>query len=297
MNKVLIICGPTAVGKTSLALELAKKFNGELLSADSRQVYKGMDIITGKDLPKDGTKIYLTDLVFPNQDFNIAQWRKEALKVIEKLHSENKLPIVVGGTGFYIKALIGNIETINIPQNKNLRKQLKGKTVLKLFEILTGINPVKAAQMNQSDKNNPRRLVRAIEVAQSTHDNSPENLPDFEYLIIGLSAPLEVLLNKIDDRVVERVKSGAVNEVENLLKIGLSWDTQSMSAVGYKQFRDYFEKNSSLKEIVDRWKKAEHQYAKKQLTWFKKHKDINWFDVTDCDWKYKVEKLVQTWYN
>ena len=296
MNKVLIICGPTAVGKTSLALELAKKFNGELLSADSRQVYKGMDIITGKDLPKDGTKIYLTDLVFPNQDFNIAQWRKEALKVIEKLHSENKLPIVVGGTGFYIKALIGNIETINIPQNKNLRKQLKGKTVLELFEILTGINPVKAAQMNQSDKNNPRRLVRAIEVSQSSN-KTQDNFKNFDYTIIGLTIPKHILFEKIDNRVEERIKQGALKEVEDLLKSDLSWDSQSMSAVGYKQFRDYFEKNSSLKEIVDRWKKAEHQYAKKQLTWFKKHKDINWFDVTDCDWKYKVEKLVQTWYN
>src|SRR3989344_1440959 len=244
MNKVLIICGPTAVGKTSLALELAKKFNGELLSADSRQVYKGMDIITGKDLPKDGTKIYLTDLVFPNQDFNIAQWRKEALKVIEKLHSENKLPIVVGGTGFYIKALTENIKTINIPQNKNLRKQLKGKTVLELFEILTGINPVKAAQMNQSDKNNPRRLVRAIEVSQSSN-KTQDNFKNFDYTIIGLTIPKHILFEKIDNRVEERIKQGALKEVEDLLKSDLSWDSQSMSAVGYKQFRDYFEKNSS----------------------------------------------------
>ena len=303
-NKVLIICGQTATGKTALGLSLAKKFNGEVVSADSRQVYKKMDIVIGKDMPSDESKIYLTDLVYPDQEFSVSQWRKSAAEMISKLHKDGKLPIIVGGTGLYIKSLTGNIETLDVPQNKNLREQLKNKKPEEIFEMLTNINPIRAGQMNWSDKNNQRRLVRAIEVEvwknKITNTGSvilnrvPSNT---SFLIIGLKASEEILLEKIKRRIIERVKMGALSEVENLIKSGISSKSQSMSAVGYRELNKYFEKKITLDEAIDLWKKSEMRYAKKQLVWFKKQNSINWFDTTEPDWQEKVENLVSSWYN
>lgn len=303
-NKVLIICGPTAIGKTALGLSLAKKLNGELVSADSRHVYKKMDVVTGKDLPSEGSKIYLTDLVYPDQEFSVSQWKKKAVEVISKLHKDGKLPIVVGGTGLYLKSLTENIETIDIPQNKNLREKLKNKKTKEMFETLTSINPIRAGQMNRSDKNNPRRLVRAIEVEvwknKTSHTGSVmlKHIPsNISFLTIGLKASDEVLFEKIKRRVVERVKMGALFEAENLIKSGISSKSQSMSAAGYRELNKYFEKKITLDEAIDLWKKSEIQYAKKQLVWFKKQNGINWFDTTEPNWKEKVENLVSSWYN
>jgi tRNA dimethylallyltransferase len=324
MKKLLLIVGPTATGKTSLGLQLAHQFNGEILSADSRQIYKDMDIGTGKDIPNNfnflksrikfkrlnigyycnQTKIWLVDLVKPDQEFNIAYYRQIALKVIKKLWREEKLPIVVGGTGLYFKALTEPLAKINIPPNKIIRKQLATLTLPELQTKLQKINPLRFKEMNLSDRKNPRRLIRAIEVSkyqkkyQTTKSDSNISLFDnTSVLWIGLEAPRQMLYKRIDERVDKRVELGIEKEIKNLLTKGYTFNLPSMSALGYKQWQPYFEGKENKQEVIERWKLDEHAYARRQFTWFKKNPDINWFSLTDPDYKKKVVRLVKQWYS
>lgn len=315
MKKLLIICGPTATGKTSLGVHLAKKFQGEIISADSRQVYKGMDIATGKDIGaakwvKDhwevnGIPIWLLDVVKPNEEFSVTHYADLAWKKIRNIWQKGKLPILVGGTGFYIKTIIEDIPSKGISPNRLLREQLELKSVDSLFEELAEFDSFRAGQMNSSDRQNKRRLVRAIEVArwrvnnrlQETKKFPPfeKSLP-FDFLLIGLRAPLKTLYQKIDKRVEEHLQMGAEKEVKKLLAQGFSWKLPSMSAMGYQEWQPYFEGKAKLEEIVARWKFDEHAYARRQITWFKKQKKIYWFDIHEKRWQDKIEKEVFIWY-
>lgn len=326
MKKLLVICGLTATGKTALALFLAKKIHGDLLSADSRQVYKGMDIVTGKDIPlnakrktlafakasasrqngklsywetENRVRIWLTDLVEPTESFSVSKWTSAARKVIPSLWKEKKLPIVVGATGFYISALIGGIETINIPPNEKLRKKLRNRKTEELLEVLRKTDYQRAASLNESDRKNPRRLIRAIEIAlwRKKHKLPSRKKLKANVLMIGLTTPREAIHKRIDRRVEDRLKQGALDEVKRLLAKGVSWDSQSMTGTGYRQLKPYFTGRIALEEAIERWKTTEHQDGKKQLTWFKRDKKIVWFDVTEPGWKRQVEKTVRDWYH
>ncbi|MEK7504152.1 MAG: hypothetical protein AAB550_01480, partial [Patescibacteria group bacterium] len=231
---VVVICGPTATGKTKLALRLANEFNGELISADSQQIYLGRDAETGKDKDIIGqSKVWLMDVLKPGEEFSVSLWRKLAHEAIADILSRGKLPIVVGGSGLYIRALVENLPNVDVQQNLDLRNS--NKSIPELFDILNNIDSVKAKSLNDSDKRNPRRLIRAIEIAQSPSPKLGEGL-GVRYLQIGLTAPKEFLIERIKQRVKER---------------GLS------------------------EEFV----KKEIEIAKKQLVWFKKQKDIAWFDI------------------
>lgn len=301
MNKLLVICGPTATGKTGLALKLAQRFNGELISADSRQVYKGMDIGTGKDLPPD-VKIWLYDVVNPDKEFSVAHYYKLAWETIKKTWQRKKLPILVGGTGLYIKAIIDGIDTLGIPEDSNLRKELEKKDVSYLQKKLKEINPFQLEKMNQSDRKNPRRLIRAIEIsinppAGGQVSSIKNNLKkDNDPLFVGLTASREVLYKRIDERVEKRVRQGIVEEISRLLKKGYSWNLPAMSGLGYRQWKEFFEGKETEKEATQKWKYAEHAYARRQLTWFKKDKRIIWYDINDSDYKDKIVAQVSTWY-
>jgi tRNA dimethylallyltransferase len=281
MTKLLVICGPTATGKTKLASLLAKKFNGELISADSRMVYKHMDIGTGKDKNKYGL-ISGYDLVNPNEEFSVSHYINFAEKEIKRIIDQKKLPILVGGTGLYLKAITEGIETASIPQNKKLRKNLENKTPEELFEILQKTNRQKAISMNDSDKKNPRRLIRAIEVS----DELPQEkvIKDYDILMIGLITSYEELKNRIDKRVDERIDLGFEKEI-NFLKENNFWNKVPLKTLGYKDWPD-----------VKKWKIEEYKYSKRQMTWFKKNKQIIWFDIKRPDFQKEVEKLTQTWY-
>lgn len=264
MNKLLIVCGPTATGKTALAAMLAKKYNGELVSADSRQVYRDMDICTGKDRPD--VPIWLYDIADPDEEFSVSKWVKLAHSAIADIRQRNKLPIVVGGTGLYINALIHPFETIDIPPNKSLRKELQKLSVGELQAMIP------RGDMNQSDWNNPRRLIRKIEIAKSGIVEKKQS-NTFNYLAIGLTAPLPVLDARIDKRLASRVRAGLTEETGRLL-VRYSRNLPSMSAIGIN----------------------EHAYARRQMTWFKKQPDIRWFDITDLDYQDSVTTLVGEWY-
>lgn len=225
-NKVLVICGPTATGKTKLALQLAKEFNGELIAADSRQVYVGNDLETGKDKDILGnTKIWLMDIVEEKNDFSVSQWRRLAQEAIKDILARGKLPIVVGGSGLYIKALVENLSDVDAPRDEELRKS--NKTAIELFNCLKNIDYVKAASLNNSDRNNPRRLIRAIEIGLHKRSSSVlarGPLAKVRYLQIGLIASKEILEERIKQRVRDRgLSEGFVKKEINIMKKQLVW--------------------------------------------------------------------------
>jgi tRNA dimethylallyltransferase len=262
-----------------------------------------MDIGTGKDLPENST-IWGYDIADPKKEFSVAHFLKFATKKIKEIEKRGKLPILVGGTGFYIKGLTDGVPTMEVPVNKNLRLMLEKKSIDELFESLSSIDSIKAASLNVSDRKNPRRLIRALEVATWMIDHSNKiyklstdyRLPS-TVLFVGLTATKDVLNDRINKRVDERVKKGAKREVENLIKNGLNWDNQSMMSMGYREWRDYFEGEVDEETVIEEWKKDERKYAKRQMTWFKKDKRIVWFDVSESDYVKKVEILVKKWFN
>jgi len=312
-RRLLVICGPTATGKTKLSLHLSKLFGGELVSADSRQVYKEMDIGTGKDLPAnsqftifnsqlggfyeiDGVRIWGYDLISPKKEFSVAQYIKIAERVIEEIWKRGKLPVLVGGTGFYIKGVIDGIGTASIPKNLKLRESFKEKSSSELFEILANMDPVKAASMNTSDRKNPRRLVRAIEIASSNFKVQTSKFKA-DVLFVGVTAPKEVLYRKIEKRVEERLKKGIEEEIIKLLTLGVSWESQAMNSLGYKQWRQFFRDGKrDNQKVIEKWTTDEKNYAKRQIAWFKRDKRVNWFDSSKKNFARDVEKLVGKWY-
>lgn len=292
MNKVLIICGPTATGKTSLGINLAKKFNGEIISADSRHVYKELDIITGKDRPKE-VPIHLIDIVEPDYIFNVGEYRKLALKKIHEIIQKRKLPIIVGGTGLYIRSILNPLDDINIPPNKKLRKELEN---LNIDQLTKRLDLKKWESMNPSDRKNPRRLIRVIEIAQSKSKKEKKIIPKFDSLIIGLISAKMNLNKKIDQRVGERLKMGALDEAKKILKKYKNSNLPAITSTGLRQLKEYIDGKESLAQAISKWKLAEYQYAKRQVTWFKKEKNIQWFDIENPDYLSKIEALVLKWY-
>lgn len=329
MHKLLIICGPTATGKTQLALTLAKQFSGELVSADSRQIYQGMDIATGKDLPSnaevqnaklkikfrgktynlsayivDQVPLWMYDVIKPDENFSVSHYQHLARKVISHIGEKGRLPIVVGGTGLYLKALTENIDSINVPPDLVLRQKLTVLTVAELQRKVQELNPEVWGAMNTSDRFNPRRLIRKIEVISSQKKNAfAEKIGNeqFNVLNLGLTAPRNILYRRIDERVERRVKQGIVTEIDKLLRQGYSWDLPAMSSLGYREWKIYFTQNKNVREvsrekIITQWKFDEHGYARRQITWFKKQSDIVWFDITEPNLVARVAAKVATWY-
>lgn len=304
-NKLLVVCGPTATGKTSLGLKLAKLNNGEIISADSRQVYKYMDIGTGKEWGD--IKIWGYDLAEPTENYSVSKYFETIKYVIEDIWRRNKLPIIVGGTGLYIKSLVDGIPTVDIPKNESLRKALENLTHEELFDKLAILDGTKAASLNSSDKKNPRRLVRAIEVAMWNVSNETQKQiveerkevlgKNVDVLMVGLTSDNETLLKNIEKRVEKRMEQGFIDEVEDLLKMGVSWKMQSMNSLGYKESEKFFKNGQSYEEFISNWIANEMKYVKRQLTWFKKDKRIIWFDVNNHKNDDNVANLVYKWYS
>lgn len=304
-KKLLIISGPTATGKTTLAIKLAKKYNGELISADSRQIYKGMDIGTGKDHPKD-TPVHLIDIITPKQSFSVAEYKKLAIKKIEEIHSRNKLPIIVGGTGLYIDSIISNqSETYVIKPNILLRFILNQFSVSLLQKIYKLLDKKIYLSLNNSEKHNPHRLIRKIEIElfKNKINNKKSEFKKFNFLHISLTAPNETLYQKIDNRVEERIKQGIIGEIKTLLK-QYKWTDPGLNTLAYKEFKEYFKLCHSRLDLVSikrnciqKWKYDEHFYARRQKTWFKKRADIHIYNILDTNYFQNIQEVVAKWYN
>lgn len=306
---LLVILGPTATGKTDLALHLAKKFNGELISSDSRQVYKWLNLGTGK-LPNgevnvvkrngyweiNGITVWLYDVADPKKQYNVALFVQDANRAIEKIFKRGKLPIIVGGTGLYLKALLEGLSNLSMPIDKKLRKKLERLTKIELQEKLQEISLKRWEELNPSDRQNPRRLIRAIEL--SGIQKTKLIKPNYQTLKIGLTATREVLYEKVDKRVMSRINQGMLDEAKKLHKKGVSLNRMKQLGLEYGVLADYLEgdiKNTGA--MIKIMQNKIHGYVRAQLTWFKKEKDIHWFDITEKNLLAKVEKVTSKWYH
>jgi tRNA dimethylallyltransferase len=313
MNRALVVLGPTSSGKTDLALALAKKFPAEIICCDSRQVYKGLDVGTGK-LPSqnseivvrkqdgywemDGIKVWMLDVANPQKRYDVSEYVKEAEKVLLKIQRAKKLPIIVAGTGLYLKALIKGLPNLSIPFDLGLRLELEKLNLSNLQQRLKEISISKWNNLNNSERNNPRRLVRIIELLTL----KPKKVlikekKSIQVLKIGLSLPKEILDKRIDERVVKRISQGMLQEADTLVENGLSLKRFRELGLEYGVLADFLERKIDKNRFVKNLQTKIHQYAKRQMTWFKKDSEIIWFDALDKNLFSKVEMLTRDWYN
>jgi tRNA dimethylallyltransferase len=286
-KKLIVILGPTASGKSELAIKLVKKlapyrnevsgagFNGEIVSADSRQVYKGMDIGTGKVTKKEmrGIPHYLLDVASPKRRFTVTQYRKLALKAINKIFKKGKIPILCGGTGFYIQAVVDGIIIPEVPPDWKLRKELEKKTVKELYQILKKIDPQRAKTI---EKKNPRRLIRAIEIAKKIGRVPILKKKPLPYPILMIGIKKENSEVEIEKRFFKWLKQGFLREVQKLRKIGLTWRRIEEFGIHYRTAALYLQGKISDAEFIKKSLIELKNYAKRQMTWFKRDKRIIW---------------------
>ncbi len=305
LPKVIALVGPTASGKTDWSLRLAQKYNGEIISADSRQVYKKMNIGTAKptgewrwhagwnglrrtyyceDIPH-----HLMDFLDPGKQFTAAEFRDRAIKYIKLTLKNESLPMIVGGTGLYVSALVDNLYIPRVLPNKKLRKGLEEKTAEELVQLLHNFDPASAKKI---DPHNKRRLIRALEVCilsdRPFSEQQKRGEPMFQFLQIAPELSRELLYERIEKRIDTMIEQGLLGEVEALIKQKYAWDLPSMSGVGYRQLRSHIEGTKSLEQTIEELKRDTRQFARRQLTWFRRDKNIHW-----CKTYEEAEKLIQ----
>lgn len=283
MEKIFAIVGPTAVGKSSLAIELAKEFDGEVISADSRQIYRYLDIIAGKVTPEemDGIPHHLLSLVEPGEEFSVAEFQSRAYEVIDDIHARGKLPILAGGTGLYVSAITHGYEFSDVEPDAKLREELEGLSVKDLRERLLRLAP--ETKLSRSESFNRHRLIRRIEKLRSGTPENPKQSPRYKSLTIGLEIERAELEERIRERVQSRLDAGAIEEVEGLRDMleeafGRFEVESKMKQVGlsYHVVHRYLEDDYDYAKMVEKFVRAEMQYAKRQMTWWKKDKSIVW---------------------
>ena len=293
MNKLIIISGPTCTGKSSLSIKLAKQIGGEVISADSIQVYKGLDIGSAKITTKEmqGVKHHLIDVLEPNEDFNVYIFKEMAKVALEEIYANDHIPIIVGGTGFYIQSILYDIDFSKEDNSKvryELERELKEKGSVFLYNILKEIDPKSCEKIHP---NNTKRVIRAIEYYRlnnkpiSEH-NEEERLKksvfDANYFV--LTDERDKLYERINDRVDTMLEQGLVNEVKGLLDAGLDVNSNSMQGIGYKEIVEHLTSDVSLEEATYNIKKNTRHFAKRQLTWFRRERDVNWIDISKYDY-------------
>jgi tRNA dimethylallyltransferase len=267
---ITVIVGPTASGKTKLSIELAKKINGEIISADSRQVYKGLDLGTGKVTKKEmnGIKHYLLDVADPKKVFSVTDYVELADKAINEIHSRGKTPIIVGGTGFYIQALVDGLILPEVPPNTELRKKLGKKSISELQEILKKLDEKRYSTI---DKDNPHRLIRAIEIATALGEVPKlQKNSKYEPTFISIEISMDELRKKIHNRLISRIEAGMIDEVKKLHEGGLSWKRMEQLGLEYRYIARFLQNKITKEEMLIQLETAICQYAKRQMTWFKR---------------------------
>ena len=288
--KVIVICGPTASGKTALSIELAKKINGEIVSADSMQIYKDMDVGTAKTTPEEmqGIKHYLQDFVEPDKRYSVADYKVDAEKAIEEILSKGKTPIVVGGTGLYVDSLIYGIEYQEIRFDEKYRKELEDIALKDGLETLykkaQEIDPEAMKKISCNDK---KRIMRVLEIYKATGKTKTEQEIEsrkkevkYDYKVFAIDWEREKLYKRINKRVDIMIENGLIEEVENLLKKYKEFPT-AMQGLGYKEVVEYLNEYLTKEEMIDKIKQETRRYAKRQITWFRKNKQTIWIGPQD----------------
>lgn len=287
MEKVIVICGPTASGKTSLSIELAKRIKGEIVSCDSMQIYQEMNIGTAKPTLKErqGIEHYLLDFVSPEERYSVAEYKKDAQKVIKEIIKKGKTPIVVGGTGLYIDSLIYGIEYPNIEFDGEYRKQLEMRVqeegLEKLYEEAKKIDELAIQKISSNDE---KRILRILEIYHATGKTKTEqeiesrkNPPEYDYQVYALAWDREVLYERINKRVDQMIEQGLIEEVKEILTKHKEFPT-AMQGLGYKEVVEFLNGNVTKEEMIEKIKMETRRYAKRQMTWFRKNKQTIWLD-------------------
>lgn len=283
--KVIVICGPTASGKTSLSVELAKKCNGEIISADSMQIYKEMNIGTAKVTPEEmqGIKHYMIDIVSPTERYSVAEFKVQAEKAIEEILKKGKTPIIAGGTGLYVNSLIYNIQYNDIKIDEEYRKYLEERVekegLQSLYEEAKKIDFEAMKSISQNDK---KRILRVLEMYHQTGKTKTELEKEsrkeevkYDYKVYAINWEREELYKRINKRVDIMIEQGLIEEVENLLKKYNKFPT-AMQGLGYKEVVEYLDKKITKEEMIEKIKMETRRYAKRQITWFKKIENVKW---------------------
>jgi tRNA dimethylallyltransferase len=297
-----VILGPTASGKTKLAIQVAQEFDGEIVSADSRQIYRHMDIGTAKPTPDERAAVphHLIDITTPDETFTLAEYQRAAYQTIDAVHARGRLPLLVGGTGQYITAVLEGWNIPEVPPNADLRDELETFAeqhgAQALHSRLQVVDPEAAARI---DYRNVRRVVRALEVYLETGTPitvlQQKTPPPWRVLQIGLTMPREELYARIDARVEQMVADGLPDEVRELLEAGYTWSCPAMSGLGYIQWQPYLAGDSSFEDVVTAIQHDTHAFARRQYTWFNGHNlGINWVDVTKST-PDEVIRLIRNW--
>lgn len=289
-HKVIVICGPTASGKTALSIELAKKINGEIVSADSMQIYKDMDIGTAKPTKQEMGEIkhYLLDFVSPEDRYSVAQYKQDAKKAIKEIINKGKTPIIVGGTGLYVDSLIYEIEYNDIKLDEEYRKKLEKiaeeQGLEELYKKAVEIDPEAMKKISQNDK---KRIMRILEIYHSTgktkteqEKESRKNPVEYDYRVFAINWDREILYQRINKRVDIMVEQGLIEEVKEILNKYDKFPT-AMQGLGYKEVVDYLNGIYTKEEMIEKIKLETRRYAKRQLTWFRKNKQTIWLDGTN----------------
>ena len=270
--KIIVIAGPTSSGKTAYSIKLAKKINGEIISADSRQVYKGINLLSGKVTKKEmaGIKHYLLDVANPKKTYTVAEYKKQAEKAITEIIKKGKTPIICGGTGFYIDAVVYNRVLPEVNPNRTLRKKLATYTKEELYKILYKLDRARAKTI---DKNNPVRLIRAIEIATALGKvpKPAESKPIYDVQWIIIDKPDAILRKKIHARLQERVRNGMIREAKKLHENGVSYKRMEALGLECRATSLYLQKKVSKEEMLSQLENDIWQYVKRQRTWFKKY--------------------------
>jgi tRNA dimethylallyltransferase len=289
-EKLIVILGPTSVGKTKVSVDIAKRLKSEIISTDSMQIYKKMNIGTAKvtEEEKSGVEHHMIDLIGPGEEFTVYDYQKQSLKIIDKLIKEDKIPILVGGSGLYINSILYDLDFNKVSSNEEIRnkyyeiEKTKGKEYL--YKLLEKIDPEATKKIHP---NNIKRVVRALEVTEITGKKYSENSnfrkysEKYDFIIIGLEMNRKLLYNRINTRVEEMIQEGLFDEVKGLYQEGYDNTYQSMQAIGYKEVIDYIERKTSKEEAVRLIKRNTRRFAKRQITWFKPDDRIRWFDISD----------------
>ncbi|WP_087972832.1 tRNA (adenosine(37)-N6)-dimethylallyltransferase MiaA [Oceanobacillus rekensis] len=287
-KNVISIMGPTAVGKTNLSIEIAKKFNGEVISGDSMQVYKGLDIGTAKIKPSEmqGITHHMLDIREADQEFSVSDFKENVQKYINDITARGNLPIIVGGSGLYIQAALYDYNFSEAKRDHTITNKMEeiieSEGIMPLYNRLVEIDPEQAEKIHP---NNHRRVIRALEIYESTgmtmtayKENQSMESP-YKPILLGLDMERELLYRRINERVDHMMKDGLLDEVKNLYAKGYE-NCQSMNAIGYKEFIPYFKNEQSLEETIELLKRNSRRYAKRQLTWFRNKMDLTWFHMT-----------------